>query len=384
MRRLVGDVVDENYPLALGLDFIGACLYSAGLVLQRYSLSYPSSDGTVRVLGCRMRRTLAWCLGLMTYASGNGVYTVAMQFAPVSLLTTVFAVALVMNAILSKVVMGEAIDRPGAAGYGLIMLGIGVSAVGLPKATAAFSADDMVRLALQPAAVVYLSVMLAIIAGLSVFVYRFERDYPLLPATVAAAEGSPTSGQSPASTPRGGAEGIPDRSLLLAHVSFPIVLSSYETIAQLCIKGASSMMLVSTTEHGNQMGEPVFFVVVALGLGTTLQAVVWLRKTYSRFDTTTTLPIEYASLTISTNFGGILWFEEHKQLGAQDWVLVLVGESVLLIGMVWVAVAKHRQRERELALEAARAPQLSAVLTEPAACTPTADAAANAARATER
>lgn len=38
-----------------------------------------------------------------------------------------------------------------------------------------------------------------------------------------------------------------------------------------------------------------------------LQAVFWLRKVYSRFDTTTTLPIEYASLTISTNFGGILW-----------------------------------------------------------------------------
>jgi hypothetical protein len=60
MWRLVGDVVDENYPLALGLDFIGACLYSAGLVRQRYSLSYPSSDGTAWVLGCRMWRTLAW------------------------------------------------------------------------------------------------------------------------------------------------------------------------------------------------------------------------------------------------------------------------------------------------------------------------------------
>ena len=114
-RQLADDVVEENYPLALGLDFIGACLYSAGLVLQRYALSYPSADGTVSVLGCRMRRSLAWCLGLMTYGSGNGVYTVAMQYAPVSLLTTVFAVALVINAVLSRAIMHESIDRAGAA-----------------------------------------------------------------------------------------------------------------------------------------------------------------------------------------------------------------------------------------------------------------------------
>ena len=118
------------------------------------------------------------------------------------------------------------------------MLGIGISAVGLPKATAAFSAADMAHLAVQPAGVAYLSSMLALIAGLSVFVHKFERDYPLLPATVAAAAATPPA----ASGPRGGAEGIPARRLFLAHVAFPTVLSSYETIAQLCIKGGTSMM----------------------------------------------------------------------------------------------------------------------------------------------
>ena len=39
--------------------------------------------------------------------------------------------------------------------------------------------------------------------------------------------------------------------------------------------------------------------------------------------------------------------EEHKQLSSNDWVLVLVGETILIVGMAWVAVAKHRQRVRE-------------------------------------
>ena len=38
---------------------------------------------------------------------------VAMQYAPVSLLTTCFAVALIINAVLSKSVMNESIDRNG-------------------------------------------------------------------------------------------------------------------------------------------------------------------------------------------------------------------------------------------------------------------------------
>ena len=37
------------------------------------------------------------------------------------------------------------------------MVGIGVSAIGLPKATAAFSAADMAHLAVQPAGVAYLT-----------------------------------------------------------------------------------------------------------------------------------------------------------------------------------------------------------------------------------
>ena len=348
-RGLVDDVVDENYPLALALDFAGACFYSMGLVLQRYALSYPSPaghEGRVSVCGCHMRRGGAWCLGLLTYGSGNGIYTIAMQFAPVSLLTTVFAVALVMNAALSRLVMRESIDGRGAVGYLLILVGIAVSSVGLPKETAAFSADDMVALAARPAGIAYLVAMAAIIATLGLFVHRFEKQFPLPASVVTAARPSPSP--APASPPRGGVEGIPARQLFLAQVCFPSVLSSYETLAQLCIKGASSMLLVSTTEHGSQMGEPMFWIVVALGFATTLQAVLWLRKVYRRFDTSTTLPIEYASLTISTSFGGILWFEEHEQLEASDWVWVLVGEAVLVVGMAGVAVAKHRQRLREL------------------------------------
>eukprot|EP01051_Picozoa_sp_SAG22_P024360 SAG22_NODE_6719_length_820_cov_0.914008_2_plen_177_part_00 len=134
------DVVAANYTLAIAIDVFAALLYASGLILQRYSLSTPeASPGRVAVFGVLVRRNVGWGLGMFTYAMANAAYTVAMQYAPVSLLTTVFAVALVMNAVFGQLVLGEVVDRPGVAGYAVLILGIGISAVGLPKGNHAVS-----------------------------------------------------------------------------------------------------------------------------------------------------------------------------------------------------------------------------------------------------
>ena len=343
-RSLADDVLDENFPLAIALDFVGACLFSSGLVLQRYALSSPSAPGSdadsdkVLVFGVALRRNVAWSLGMFTYGSGNAVYTVAMQYAPVSLLTTVFAIALVLNAILSWKVMGETTDANGAVAYGGIMLGIGVSSVGLPKNTAAFSADDMTGLVSQPRGMVYLMVMLGVAAGGAVFVRKFEADFPFA---------APKEGESGPGEETIGADmsHCPKKRLLQAQVLFPLVLSNCETLSQLCIKGGSSMLLVTTTGGGNQTGKGMFWVVVIFGVAMMVASVIWLRKCYSRFDTTTMLPIEYGMLTVSTNFGGLLFYEEHKQVSTGDWAWIFVGEVILIVGMVGVTWAKHKQRE---------------------------------------
>ena len=338
-RALADDVVHENYPLAIGLDVCGACLYSAGLVMQRYGLSYPAvAPGRVSVFGRRLKRNTCWCLGLFVYGCGNLVYTAAMQFAPVSLLTTVFAVSLAMNALLSKLVMGEAVDRNGVLGYCVIMGGIGVSSVGLPKETAAFSADDLAAMAVQPLAALYLLIIASMVGGLTLWVLRFEARFPPPPPTMSTVDLDAAA--------RPDSEVVPKKTLFGAQLCFPTVLSSYETMSQLCIKGGSSMMLVSATSE-NQTGKAMFWAVILVGLACTAQAVRWLRRCYSRFDTTTMLPVEYGMLTLSSTFGGMMFFQEYKQLEAEDWRWVITGEFILLCGMGCVSLAKLHQQERE-------------------------------------
>jgi hypothetical protein len=109
-------VVAENYPLAIALDIAGAATYSAGLILQRYSLSAASDRaGRVDIFSVSVPGSLGWLLGLATYSAGNAIYTVAMQYAPVSLITTVFVAVLVINGALSHRVLGESVDRDGLA-----------------------------------------------------------------------------------------------------------------------------------------------------------------------------------------------------------------------------------------------------------------------------
>ena len=75
-----------------------ALLLALGMNIQRYSLT-PSSledDGRIEVLGCcRMRKNALWLLGLAVYGSSNGPYMIGLSFAPLSLMTAVFASVLV-------------------------------------------------------------------------------------------------------------------------------------------------------------------------------------------------------------------------------------------------------------------------------------------------
>ena len=86
--------------------------------------------------------------------------------------------------------------------------------------------------------------------------------------------------------------------MIQAQLLFPLVLSNCETLAQLCIKGGSSMIFVSATGGGNQLGTAIFWAVTVFGCVMAGASVVWLRKCYSRFDTTTMLPIEYVQLLL--------------------------------------------------------------------------------------
>eukprot|EP01051_Picozoa_sp_SAG22_P017817 SAG22_NODE_2841_length_2163_cov_1.521802_1_plen_352_part_00 len=332
------DVVEQNFPLAVGLAVLGAAAYAGGLVTQRYSLSAPESrPGQVLIFGVSVRRNIGWATGMVVYTSANCIYTVAMQYAPITLLTTVFAVALAMNAALSRAVLGETVDRNGVIGYGIIVAGIGISAVGLPKENAAYTAAEIGALALHASSIVYMVIMTGIIGVFSVWIARFEAKYPLQPPAAApkprslqglsdgAAEtsahalpaigggggggggGSDGAGggvrsSKVAAVPRG-------NELFAARLMYPMCLAAYETLGQLSLKAGSSMALVSAVgKQGNQTDKPLFWVVSAAGCIFFGQMIRWLRFAYRRFEAVRDelLVLELLLTTCIVAFGWLL------------------------------------------------------------------------------
>ena len=66
--------------LALG----AAIVVALSMNLQRYALT--QTGPRMKLLGITMKPSVAWAVGIVAYAAGNGLYTVALIFGPLSML----------------------------------------------------------------------------------------------------------------------------------------------------------------------------------------------------------------------------------------------------------------------------------------------------------
>ena len=146
------------------LSLLTALLLALGMNIQRYSLT-PSSledDGRIEVLGCcRMRKNALWLLGLAVYGSSNGPYMIGLSFAPLSLMTAVFASVVLFNAAFSVIINHEKLTRVKLAGCGMIVTGVALCGLFAPSDMTMYTADEVHYLIRQEPAVIYISVLLA-------------------------------------------------------------------------------------------------------------------------------------------------------------------------------------------------------------------------------
>ena len=75
------------------------------------------------------------------------------------------------------------------------------------------------------------------------------------------------------------------------------------------------------------------FFVVFCSIG--MLTVIWLRIVYTRFETTTGLPIEYGTVQLCSVLGGLLLYQEYTFLDPHQMVLITVGLSIVLLGVAF-------------------------------------------------
>jgi hypothetical protein len=166
------------------------------------------------------------------------------------------------------------------------------------------------------------------------------------------------------------AEGQPPAKVVaVMMVIYPTVLGLVETMVQVCLKAITSLFTYSL-DCGNQVRSrtivsmhpqctlglfltpfpplPLQFdtfvaiflmllLVVAIAL-----VIVWLRKVYSKFETTECLPIEYGVVMSTSVASGLTFFQEYRSISTPDLLAMMGAILGVMIGIAVTAAGKQK------------------------------------------
>lgn len=254
-----------NVEVPVGVS--GGDQFSVPIVDGGMGLSEDSPSGCVSVCS---KPNLIWVFGMFMWFVGNSLYTYALDYAPLSLLTALFATVLVFNGLLAWFFLHEKVRQSDILGWCLIMIGISICGVFIDKDIRRFSAKQIVKLAGGLAALVYEFCVIAMIVSISAGVFVWTRRNPA----------AGTVGPFP----------------IFMQLAFPCVIAMYECLIQICLKGISNMVYITlhpTVSNGdNQFEEPIFWVIFALCGFCSFMVMFWMRLGYARFEAVQMLPVQ--------------------------------------------------------------------------------------------
>jgi drug/metabolite transporter (DMT)-like permease len=286
-----------------------------------------------------LTRNRIWVIGLMIYALANLFYFVGLSFAPLSLMSALFATLLIFNAVLARYLLGERLSQSGSLGLAIILCGVATLGFFGPTESAAYNASDIGKLFGALSGYGFLIAMLSVLTLLAAAIWEFEVHYP---SSHLAREGNlGPSGD-------GGAHGekVPRHLALIMLVLYPSMLGLCETLVQISLKAISCMLLVSARGE-SQLAKPMFWGALVFLCVSMLLTVWWLGRVYERYATTDGLPIEYGVVTLFSVLAGLIVFQELKFTDETDEMIMAGGICMILVGIFVSVVFKASSVEEE-------------------------------------
>lgn len=286
---------ENKLIIGVSLCMLAACALALSMNIQCYALSSPEKDflNMKKTFLCSadcVTRNSLWSFGLLLYAFANMFYVVGLGFAPLSLMSALFATVLVFNAIFANRFLGEELKSTDIWGLLIIVGSVGVCGFFGPRAESdPYTADKIFELTKDMTGIGFWSVSLGVLAVLIYKVHLFETEFPNfgLPAT----DMDDPTGEEVRKPHFGLKEPVkePDRAtVVLMMVVYPGVLGIFESLGQVGMKAVSSMMAVGET----QFSKPVFWITLVLLCLDGYMIIQWLARVYGKFETTDCLPIE--------------------------------------------------------------------------------------------
>ena len=285
---------------------VAVLLIAIGANVQRFGLDRISHERML--LPCLALRDAVWFCGLSIYFSANVLYTIALVFAPASLCATLMATIVPINAVSSRLILGEVLQVVDVQGGLLISAGISCAAYAAPYTTDTYDAAAMQSLADEPDAVACFGVMVGIVVSLATVVLAHEHGCSCSFA-----------GAMP--------------------FAYPVVVGLLESLVQVAQKGGSSMLALALSGEvstASQLEAPVFWLTIGVWVGTSVLVVWWLRKGLRNLEASRLLPIEYGTFTAASVVAGLVVYNEAQYVSTQHRWLMAAGVVLVACGCALV------------------------------------------------
>jgi len=364
--------------IILGVLFagIGAACLALAMSVQRFALVTPPP---VPLLCFELPQFVVWFSGLLIYWVANGLFAVALIFAPLALLGAIFTTLLVWNLFFGWYLLDEKVTMIKAIGATVIMVGVSLIGIatpgGIPVEYSQAQAEAFLN---APSGSAYLAILIIIVVICIVIIAIFESKYPLPPSeadgqekslmdrilarngyavyqgkevvSLAALSGGVKMGLANISKDvesdglAAVSKVISIKQKLLVNedtpgwinsvmgVIYPGSLGLDEGIGHLAMK--AFMALLATCGDNGECGSAILWGAIMMWLVSSLGTLWWLRTVFRRYDVTQALPIEYGGVMACDALSAIVFYKEDAYMETWQLIMTLLGVVVIILGII--------------------------------------------------
>ncbi|KAF2847252.1 DUF803-domain-containing protein [Plenodomus tracheiphilus IPT5] len=246
-----------------------------------------------------------WWLGIILMTIGEAGNFLAYGFAPASIVSPLGVVALISNCIIAPFMLKEPFRKRDALGVVIAVGGAVTVVLSANDSNPKLGPGEIWHLITRWEFETYLGITVGVICGLMVASNRFG-----------------------------------DRSVLI-DLGLVGLLGGYTALST---KGVSSLLSYTLWRA---ITFPVFYLLVAILIGTAIMQIKYINRALQRFDATQVIPVQFVLFTLSVIGGSAVLYRDFERTSGEDAGKFIGGCALTFFGVWLITSGRHHQDDND-------------------------------------